>query len=360
MDPLVFYALSLSAYTLTRGLINGTELISLSFLELFVAFLLEDNPMSGLFLGLSALSRYTSLAFFPLLFLHLDIKKVLKSLSLFALSLIPWFVYNKYKFGNFFMSIADSYANNIYYRQYLMQPINAWHFIVALNILIPFVIYGMYVSLKSMKKDLKVNALMWGILIITIIGYKNIPLKSARYLFNIVIPTAYFSSLAVKSRKIAAALFVTGLMISLSWITAGSSYLFVYKNAVKTLEELGLENCTTVSNGWVPLNYLGVHSRPPPRVWDVKDFIEKGYVFVIFDHIDDIDFNTSALPDAYRGKEFIISHRGCAPPETFDMTYLDGLKASIGKRGEITTEPCDILFNGAISTVCKRINALPE
>ena len=396
-EPVSFYAISLSSYLLLNGLINGTELLSLVFLEFFVVFLIENKSSSGFFLGLSALSRYTNFIFFPLIFLHLKIKKILKSIILFGLAIFPWFLYNYYKFGNFFMSIADQYANNILFRDYLIQPIKISHFFLVQGILLPFFIIGFILvffkllfqtkNLKNHKKEyllefiykLKIEIIMFVLFFFSIYSYVNIPLKDLRYLFSLTLPIFYFSYVGLdffvkkikKNRK---------FLISLSFIIFIFNILFllndvlykekndkeIYKFAITKLDELNLSNCSIMSNGWVQLNYLGRPTKPFPRQLLIYNRLEEGEIFVFFKKIGEPDYVhnesfLSYLPIIYKDKDLVIVGKDkCIEIKSFEETYMQQLD-------KITFElyhyhqnqnPCFILFRNFsfLEKFCNFIN----
>src|SRR3989338_5837401 len=85
-----FYIFSLSPVALFYGMLNGTELLSLALLELFLVYLLEKKPQAGMFLGLAFLTRYNFLIFFPLIFSNRYPKKIAATIALFLIPMIPW------------------------------------------------------------------------------------------------------------------------------------------------------------------------------------------------------------------------------------------------------------------------------
>jgi len=315
-NPTAFYAISLNLYVLNNGLINGTELLSLIFLELFLTFLIENKSFSGLFLVLSALSRYTGLALFPLIFLHLKINKIFKSLILFGATITLWFIYNYYKWGNFFTSIADQYANNIFYRDYLIQPIQLSHFLQVQNILIPFfligiiiIAYKLFSQIKTLKNyklgsllnlidRLKIELIMLFLLVYSIYSYNNIPVKNIRYLFNLVLPTFYFSYIGlshivkkIKDNKnllisIAVIIFIINISIVVIQIPHKEyDTPQIYNSAINRLDGLNISECSVMSNSWVMLNYLNRPSLPFPRFELINKTIEQGQIIVLFKHV---------------------------------------------------------------------------
>ncbi len=297
-DETIFYALSMSMSALIYGTFAGTELLSLSFLELFLSYVINDNPLSGIFLGLGFLTRYVAISFSVLLIFHKKIRKILESFGLFLATISPWLIYNEIHFGNPLMSIIDSIALTIYFRGYLFQPINANHFFVEFNILIPFLVYGMYLSFKKFKKT---DVMMAIFLLLSVASYARSPVKVARYLFYSIVPTAYYTYVALDRghvKKAAYVFFAMGFVLASYFMATDYNYS-VYKKAFNTLEKMNMTNCWVISNGWVPLNYYGAHSIPYG-----KEFEGKNYSFVMFE-----------------GKNFTIKRGNCYNTREFVMLY---------------------------------------
>ena len=387
-----FYAISLNFYLLGKGLINGTELLSLAFLELFVAFLIQNKSISGLFLGLSAVSRYTALVLFPLIILHLKIKKVVKSLIIFTIPILIWLIYNYYKFGNLFTSIADQYANNILFREYLRQQIKLIDFIFTINILIPFLITGIIVSIyyitKKIKENnkllqkiesLKVEIIFFILLIFSLYNYINTPIKDARYLFTILLPAFYFSYLALdfivnklnkKEILVKAALIIFTISIILLLIptplTIRESTSHYY-SAIEKIEELNLTHCSIKTNSWVFINYISDKSTSPlPRYEIVNKTIKEKHILVMFknvgepEYIKNITFINS-LPIIYNNSDYhIIGENNCTEETKFEESYLEQTQKALIETRNITIniDPCFILFgkNKLPEKACNLIN----
>jgi hypothetical protein len=398
--PAAFYALSLNVYLLHYGLINGTEILSLIFLELFIVFLIEDRYFSGLFLALSALSRYTCVVFFPLILLHLKFRQILKSLLLFAAALSIWFTYNFYTTGNFFTSFADQYANNLLYRDYIVQNIQPIHFLKAQNILIPFFILGIIIFLfklfklikgKSAKSFLKiidtfkVEIIMFFLSIISVISYNNIPIKNPRYLFNIILPTIYFAyvglnylvkkiSIRKKTLRIiiisAAAIIIIASMLVSVEITFREHEQYspasVYKSAINEISALNLTECSVESNAWIYLNYFGQNASPSPPMGLVSKRIEQGEVLVLFRHESEPkyiknDSFINSLPIIYRSEDYvIIGLNNCTLQNELDSSYLEQIdKISYDLHGyHINYNPCFVLFHDSafLEKTCNFVN----
>ena len=392
-NRIAFYALSLNAYILLLGLYNGTELLSVALLELSIASIIRQESISGFWLGLSAMARYTGLALAPILFLLLNPKKIIKSLVLFSIPVGIWFIYNYLKWGNLFTSIADQYANNILYREYLIQPIEPLHFLIVLNIFAPFFIIGLVRDLysvfeemhkkykqvnilenvKAIITDKKAEILMFGILLFSVISYSNIPLKDARYLFTMTVPAIYYSYLGVryiasKIKRPIVTLSIVLFLLSFVFVISGeitrinddSIISFFdydtpdkYLDSIERLDTLGVKNCSVMSNAWVLMNYLGQTSKNPPRAEFVEEELENGEIMVLFYSIGEPEYVRDAtfmdtLPTLHKSDSYIILGETdvCLPVETVENTYTGGLAKVIYKlQGEtINTNPCIILF----------------
>ncbi|NOQ55173.1 MAG: hypothetical protein GQ477_00020 [Nanohaloarchaea archaeon] len=391
-DKVAFYALSLTPYILINGLYNGTELLSIAFLELSIAMMIKQRPISGFYLGLSALSRYTGLALFPLLFMIGNIKKIAGSLILFGIPLGLWFIYNYLKWGNFFTSIADQYANNILYREYLIRPVEPIHFLIALNIFAPFFIIGlgleiyrsakyiyskkdsMIAGIKTAFEEKKAELIMFAILVFAVISYSNIPIKDSRYLFTLTLPAIYYSYIGIRyladkiKRPIATiAIILFILSFSLVFVSEvakiGSLPITPitlhydspekYLDSIEILKDKSLDNCSVMSNAWVLMNYLGQTSKDFPRQQFVEDELDGGEIMVLFysigepEYVQDKEFIKS-LPTIHKTKEYIIlgKETSCLQQEIVDSSYLEKLDDILYRIDgtDINTNPCIILF----------------
>ncbi|MCK5593855.1 MAG: hypothetical protein KAI18_01290 [Candidatus Aenigmarchaeota archaeon] len=391
-DKVAFYALSLTPYILVNGLYNGTELLSIAFLELSIAMLIRQKSISGLYLGLSALSRYTGLALFPLLFRIGNVKKIAKAFILFGTPLGIWFIYNYLKWGNFFTSIADQYANNILYREYLIRPVEPVHFLIVLNIFAPFFILGLGIEIYNFTKyiyskrnsiitgirstfdDKKAELIMFAVLVFAVISYSNIPIKDSRYLFTLTLPAIYYSYIGIRylADKIKRPITTVAIIMFLLSFSAilGSEIVKVeqlpirpltpyydtpdrYLDSIGILKDKGLENCSIMSNAWVLMNYLGQTSNDFPRQQFVEDELDRGEIMIMFysvgepEYVRDKEF-MDLLPTIHKTKEYIIlgEKNACLPQEVVDSSYLEKLDDIIYRMQgtHINTNPCIILF----------------
>jgi hypothetical protein len=318
INPVIFYALTLTPFFLNVSFIAGTELLSLALLELSIAFIIskKKSHLSGLFLGLSFLARYTSLIFLPLLLFNKKIKKIFLSSVFFIIPIIPWFVYNHAVTGNFLTSILSSYNLNISSRESMFIPFLWSHLLIVFNYYVFLFIPGIFKSKRN-----KIYWIMLLFLILSLFSYVRIPLKtqalSVKYLFTAVLPIAFFSTIFLekikkKNRKIIFAVFIIlNLLLSVVFfINLPSDDL--YKRAANFYDE----ECKVNSNIWVPLVYYGLDADAA-YVDGNKEYIpialNRGYRLFYFKSPLDEDYGYVAnetfmeqFPIIKENEEFII------------------------------------------------------
>lgn len=389
-----FYAISLSSYLLIYGLSEGSELLSISFFALFLAYLFK-NQNFGHYLGLAALTRYSFLGFGFLIFFYRGYKKILKNFGLLILVLLPWFFYNFIHYGNFFFGIADAYANNIYFRkQYIFQPLVLDHFWQVIYYLAPLLILGLIVVIIKLFKEYKKNGCQHilknqrVLIIISLVAlfalwnYIDIPIKRVRFLFPLVIPITYFSYVGLDALKNVVAKFrlkqLLPILIILILIFFNFRYAYdninksgrhmgVYHKAIQAVESLRLQDCSIMSNAYVHLNYLGLPVQNYPRRELVEKRILEGEKLVLFKNIKepmyvtDEDFLNS-LPTLHQEDSFVIvgEETKCNTPTNNDKPFIYKVDAAVFETREVhtPTDPCVFLsFNIDLAKkVCRLIN----
>ncbi len=378
-NRIAFYAISTTPFLLLNGLINGTELVSLIFLELTIAYTIDDKVKSGLCLGLSALSRYTGLVLFPIFILHKSLKNIIKSIVIFALTILPWLIYNLITTGNIFSSLANQYANNVLFRAYLKQPFNFFHIIEVQNILMPFFILGLFyviyrlICLKDIKKIFlsKADLSMLFLLTFSLYSYNNIPLKFSRYLFTLLLPTFYFAYIGIeqiakiikikKQRlKITAVcmiiflISITTICVAIPSIKNEGDIHAHFEKSTEQIKALNLEDCLLYSNAWVALNYYGMNAKPSPREFEVQKLINKGEKIIFFYEQQEPNFifnktYINLFPIMYQNNQYFIlgNNKECTRKQPYTTSYLQGTHDSILEKTNKTMNinPCTIMFS---------------
>ena len=349
-NEVIFYSLLLNTSTLLFGLFCGTELLAISLLELTIYFVLKENHESGIFSGLSFLARYTMIDYSIILFFHKEKKKILISFILLFLTILPWFAYNKIMFGNYFASIADSYAENIKFRGYINQPMNLLNIFLFWNILIILPFLGIK-KFKVKKLKLKrTEILMLTILIISILNYALTPMKVTRYLFISILPLTYFSYKSIKWKK-EWAIAIFSIMLIFSFIfTITHPYPQFMNESIDKLKELNLTNCSIESNAWIYLNYRGIPSKPPVRFDLLKK--ENNTIFLLYKNIEGYGKTDNVV---FENKNFVISGKCTKQNKPIMYSYLKQLNYNLKLLGENKSyEYCDIFF----PKICREINKI--
>ncbi len=382
----LFYLILFTPFVLYFGQINGTELLSVALLLLGIYFIIKNNWISGLFIGFSALTRYTGIVFGVILLFHKGIDKKIKSIILFCLTFIPWFIYSKLKFGNFFTSIADQYHQNITSRLDIAQAPKLIHFISVQSILFVFTLIGLlYILYKLIKKNKNAKPLnnsfsiiMLLLTIYTIHTYFSTPFKDMRYLFTLMLPIGYFTyvgitSIAEKIKKhkiklhriylitiyilLIFSVLISSIKILEETYKLDYPYITRYKNAINTIYKNNLEDCVMYSDAWIFYNYLDSNIIMLPIEIYIKD---------IPNYQDKVLF----LYTPTRSKEQIIALENQLPTiiKTNNIMILGDLKNCKLKENYVElfyihnslyTNPCNILFNKIkpIENICYFINS---
>ena len=347
----VFYLLTLNSIVFSFGTLVGTELLSLSFFILFLSFYFR-NKVSGHWLALAFLTRYNFMLFIPLVFIRRDVRLILKDVGIFAVFCIPWFIWNFVNYGNWFASIIDSYSLNVYSRHDMIQPFNWFNVLKLIGWQLPAFVIGLVYSLfiflkKNSKRFSKVIMIFLLIFLLILFDTYNVPFKVYRYLFNLVLPVAFFSLLGVmlimtKWRNLKKIIVIVLLVVFVSIFTANLQmtyerldYRELYPETAAKVENLGLENCRVLTTLWVPLNYYSGNIYPllDPMALALK---EKN-IILIFRDITTVD-------DTYTDEDLVKYE----PFFEDDIIMVFGDKDNCAKKFEMydkpdTDEPCKVL-----------------
>jgi len=280
LDPLRLYVMVMSPFVVLYSVLQGTELLFLSLMAMFVADL--DDGRAGVWLGLAFLTRYTGGLFGVLLLFQKDFRKMLYSGVAGFFTVLPWLVFNYFALGHPFASIADSYALDVVERT-LTTPFNLEDPFLITGIAVPFALYYLWDQYWDFELVDVMMVLMSALIIFRQLGTH---IKVRRYLFDLALPVAF---LAVKgldnlerSKKIFYAIFTLYLISTASLFVVERGNGFVNPGDFQDAsDEVG--NCKTVSNIWPFLSYAGTPSGPlETHFKSEQEFIEEGYKIVKF------------------------------------------------------------------------------
>ncbi len=345
INEIIFYALLLNVYTLIWGLSEGTELLSLALLELGIYFVLKGKEVSGVPLALSVLARYTMAPYGILLLFQKNWKKIIFSIILFISVLTPWLVYNKIFFGNYFASIADSYALNVYFRP--QKPIEPMHFVIAGNIL--WISFALGLSKSKLRRE---EIIMLTVFAIAVINYALTPFKFARYLFPMILPLSFFSAKYIKDWKTAFAIFL--VMLTVAFVYQPKTPAF-YMYPIQKIKELHLENCEIESNIWPLLNYGGLPTSPAVWPENTQKEVDKGKILILYTGVENFG---NAEPVLYNNSNYIIyGYKNCTERKynKIIFIYLKDRNYNLHLMGiNKTYSYCDVFF----PRICYLINKI--
>lgn len=398
LNTFVVYAMIFTPFMLSYAMFTGTELLFLALILFAIYFIVKNSFWAGLFLGLSALTRYTGIVFVAFIFLIKGWKNKFFAFCLYFLSFLPWFIFNKIRYGNFFTSIADQYYQNIVYRLEIIQPARMFHFIIqfstVLSVLLSVVLifllfniirkktgFGFFKQItKSQKKALLIIIVIG---IYTIYSYLTTPLKDARYLFLLVLPIvsiyylffAYFcSSLKLKYRNVLKKsivfifliVFLINLYLPYSHLEK-SRYATkeFYEDTKEILESNNLSDCLIVSNYWVFLNGVGLKSIPLESNGSNYFWIDES-VIVIYK----FDYDKSVLDNSFKKEDFlyedasvVVIGKKCKTdfaPNVGHRSFLEQIN-ELAQRNygySVNTNACMVIFNNhpLFEKICNFVN----
>jgi len=384
VNPALFYFFSLQPFVLVVGMLQGSEILSLALMNIFLSSIL-DRRNGGLFLGLALLARYQNFIFVMLTLWYRNLKKITLNLLIAATPVVVWLIYSKVVFGNFFASIFDAYMMNIKFASYMHPKLNLSHFFAVMNYLLPFVIAGFVVIFFHDKKQNKIKhssrvfhaTLMLTVIVLAVYSYLSIKIRIARYLFPLVTPiaffsSAFFSSVKLPEKRLLYQIIITYFVASFIILKLGDFadvYSFnvgEHKDVIGIIKTFNRSNCAVSSNSYTYLNYLGMLTVPYPRKGMLKYYLDEGYTVVLFTSFNEPSYakNISFLerfPLLYRDERFlIIANKSlCKLAEPYKKSFLERLnETTTFLYGYHTpTNGCAVIFkNNLLQEICTRIN----
>ena len=186
---------------------------------------------------------------------------------------------------------------------------------------------------------------MVGVLVLSLLSYYTIPIKSSRYLFNLILPLVYFSVVWLNKLKLWKSIALVIIIINFSLGSLNFVALddrIIYESALSKVD-----NCMIKSNGWVFINYLGKPAEPFPRQEDVAQDITNGTRIILFkggyqepNYTFDRNFISSfPVIDETNGYVILGNVSKCTPVRKVDRTYISHLN----ELGYGLT-PCNVLL----------------
>ncbi len=291
--PFLFLFL-LSPFVLFYGIKNGSDLLVISFIIIYIVAILKDKPvLAGIFLSLAFVSKSYAILFSPLLLFFLwnrKIKGVLKLITsvMFAvLALLPYFIYNFLAYGNFLYSISLSYIYFHIFSSYVSLSLSISHImnmpligfveiVLPAVLLVLFFVYDRSYFIEKIRKYRREYSIIAAACLLSFLVYfsvANLLAITGFSIFRFILPLSIFmyilafSFFREKQMKFVYVFFAASFLIAiiLLYSSSFSSFHLSYAgSAVSVFTSVYNEsNCTVSSNEWVYLDYLGLNAVPP-------------------------------------------------------------------------------------------------
>ena len=182
---------------------------------------------------------------------------------------------------------------------------------------------------------------MLALIVLTLINYIKTPIKDPRYLFALLLPATYFSTIAIekiKRKKIIAIVLISLILISFSVVSFTHikatrdpyTQKINYLNAINETRE-HIEGCGLCSNAYLHLNYLGIPCEKAPNKKMLSYKLDEGYKILLFRYITEPWYVTNKtflnnFPILIQDKNYVLlGTNQCAPIKKADSTYLESI-----------------------------------
>jgi len=310
ISTLIMLSAMISAYSIFFFFVpNGGEGLAVVFVLLGLVYLLRNNPVAGLFLGMAAIAKYPALVLLPMILLLWNRKKVLYAAILAALPVVLWGLIDYVLYGVPFYSYFASAS----YSNVVSAPSS-----INLLAVLAVVVYPVALScigilgvlIKRHKLGLRLDyttKVICAFVLLSLIGYiailpHNDQFTQMRYGFlfaaSLMVASAVIVGRAVQGVRylkyaaaglaLAVAIGTLGYFIyaySTAQVTyynpgSGSS---IYAHAGKVLQGLGFAGCRIVSNAWIPMLYAGYDAYSPYILYN--DSQQLRYPVVVFNYV---------------------------------------------------------------------------
>lgn len=352
IDRTIFYVICLNPAVLILGLRNGTELLALAFLALFLSEYFAGKGRGAFALGLSAISRWTYFVFLPLIFLSKNVRKIAIGVLLAAVAILPWFAYTWIATGGPLIGMAEATTAELVRQESFVQSFSLMDLLLIGNWMLPLAAVGFVLCKRKWKEVVMLIVLVLGMLV-----YARTAIKDVRYMFTIILPLAYFSAMALKqlkiSRKMITALIAVNIAATLVVAAIVPLYVFLEgrQQFASALEDR--DSCAMSSNAWVFMNYVGWPAERPVPEKLVDKKISEGWRLLMFKNTRSPDwFNNetfrNSLPVIVERPEYWIFGRPelCAEPVSLATTYTDRLNELRVAMGKTPLSRCELIFGG--------------
>jgi hypothetical protein len=320
-----FYVFLLTPAAIFFATMAGTEMLTMAFVMMFLAEF--ERPRSGIWLGLSFLTRYNFAVIIPLVLLQRKPEKIVKTGLISGLTLMPWLAYNFFMTGNPLTSFGNFLMLNVFLR-YAATPLDPQNlFIITLPAAAVLMAY-LKPEIREKVDLTRQDSLMLGFAALTGLSYFTADYRSLRYLYPMILPVAFYAARArrhIDSERILYAFVAVNLIGGAIWVSqADLTPSGKYMEAADAVEE-----CMAESESWVMTNYAGAPTKPVSSTEITFQRLEEGYRSISF---KSDEYRNISAPVIYETERFTIyGYQGlCKKPVKADETYLSGFNQRTG------------------------------
>ena len=340
--PFLFLFL-LSPFVFFYGIKNGSDLLVISFIIIYIVAILKDKPvLAGVFLSLAFVSKSYAILFSPLLLFFLWNRKTKGVLNLIIsavsaiLALLPYFIYNFLAYGNFLYSIGLSYLYLDIFSSYTSLSLSISHImnipligfieiVFPAALLVLFFVYERDYFVKRISKHKKEYSIIIAACILSFLVYfsvANLMVSTGLSIFRFILPLSIFmyilafSFFKEKQMKFVYVFFLVSFLIAVILLYSSSLYSFhlsYAKSAVSVFTSVyNASNCTVSSNEWVYLDYLGLNAVPP-----LSSYVNYSGVILNFGRV-----NTTLPLVKSRGNIYLYGYSSCSYYPSFNESRV--------------------------------------
>ena len=324
LDLKVFLTLVSGPAFIALSTREGTEMLALAFALLFLTDL--DRTRSGLWLGVSILTRWTQAVMIPLMLLRKRYGKIVKTGLISAAVFVPWMLYSFIVTGDPLASPISFITLNILLRAE-STPLEPLHFLVISFPAIILIALGFRASAREkITSVIGEEKVSWALLYIAgaySVIYFISGITHLRYLYPLVLPLAFFGAKAwetIDREKIIYGFMAINLIGGFFMATeTGFESPNPYQEAAENID------CMAESDSWPLLNYAGLKAESPVNSKITEERIREGWRV--------LDFTGKLVNSSELSSGELIRNTGsyrvygipgrCAEPEKVDGTRID-------------------------------------
>lgn len=267
-------------YTISYVVNSGSEIFLIAFLLLFISSVKNRDYMAGPFFALAFLSKYDAIFFLPIILFYFNrnildsIKRILVAIVLALGTLIPFFLYNLYSFGNFIYTFALTY---LYTSNVGRLPSFNFTGFAELSVIAVLIVIGVFFGNKKLdtkrltgllkSKNILILAVCAAIAIFTYVDANGFFANNLGVFRFFLLPLAFLTLLVLAIFKDVT--YLPFVLFGIVSIVLASVILYYQissafpmqdaYNALSVVESVyNTTNCTVASPIWVYLDYAGL------------------------------------------------------------------------------------------------------